>query len=328
MTFNPTFSLLDSLLESLRVQSEVQQRVGKKQRVKNPHLGTGEDSDDDENFDMQGALAVRGLHIYDRPEHIDKKHYAPSKQACEAAFRRGTPWISDRTNSFLKDFAPQPTDRFNMDPTAAKRAIDRMVFVNFVHFQRHNRTWATFHVAVGALSLSDAVWWLAECEEICDSKGENIAIRCAMTRLNAAKEAVATFRRPIAQPPKEDAISHAKGFLGTFLRHRDKVLEELRDRQQENRYRHRSRSPRRPFLPPPPPPQSDNHQRIAEVRVPLDQQICLAHNQKDGKTCQRQQTCKRAHLDTTREEDVKKFKDVESTIARVRGRGSRHKVVL
>ena len=199
-----TLELPDRLMDQLRLQSEALQRVGKPRRIKNPHLGADEDSGDDDSFDIQGALAEKGLHDYDRPEHIAAKHYGPSKKACVTSLRRGVPWVSDRTSSLLKDFAPQPTDRFDLDPIEAKRAMDRKQFSGFVHFQRRNRTWAMFHVAVGALSLSDAMYWLAECEELCGAKGEHVAIRYALTRLNAAKEAIATFRRPRAQPPQQE----------------------------------------------------------------------------------------------------------------------------
>ena len=180
-----------------------------------------------------------------------------------------------------------------------------------------------FHVAVGALPLSDAIYWLADCEEICDSKGETVAIRYAITRLNAAKEAVATFRRPRSQPPESEEIEHAKSSLGKFLRHRDEVLEELKDRQ-EDRRRQRSISPRAPLPPPPPPGQSAGKQQdYTKVKVPLEQQICLAHNPKEGKYCSRQHNCKRIHLDTTAEGNMTRYKDAESTIARIREAGGR-----
>ena len=64
---------------------------------------------------------------------------------------------------------------------------------------------------------------------------------------------------------------------------------------------------------------AENGEPVSErVRVPMEEQICLAHNPKDGKKCSNGKTCPRVHLDTHSETKMKTYKEAEAAIARVR----------
>ena len=60
----------------------------------------------------------------------------------------------------------------------------RSKFDSFVHFYRHAQTWAFFHVAVGAISVSDAIWWLTDITELADARGEHCV--CVHQELGAS----------------------------------------------------------------------------------------------------------------------------------------------
>ena len=293
------------VLDSLRLQNQALERANKKPRKSNPHLGQDDDQSDDDVFDITGALDDAGLHEFHRPEHIEQKLYGAAKQACKKAHRKGRPWVSEKTSDLLHGFVPNASDRFDPDPQRANRLSQRKFFESFIHFYRHAQTWAFFHVAVGALSVSDAMWWLTDITELADARGEESAMRYVKTRLNAIKEDIVHFQTPKVVDETRREI--AAGFLGQQLRLKDRSLEKEKSVSSfkghgklagtfgkgdfgnsikeigftDANLEHEAKPPR-------------------SVPPPMSEQICLAHNPAKDKICPNWgNSCRRRHLDTT-----------------------------
>ena len=128
-----------------------------------PDISEDDSDDEDQTYDITKHIEDQGLKNWRRPEHIDPAKLRRIAKKAEKHFEQQRPYLPKTSCDLQRYWAPQPSNQYIL--SARKSAGPIKTDIDVV---RHRLTWAMSMVAVKALDISAAFWYIADLLEVAD----------------------------------------------------------------------------------------------------------------------------------------------------------------